>query len=165
MTILGFSRVVDAELVHGLDGGRAIGRGGRIGDGELVEPAARQHRARAVHQARRLRIEHQPADGVGEARAGHAQAVLLGLRPAVGVGGEEHLIGRAVGHLGVELARRAEAQGRGVAGGRLEGRGDLLGRLGEVGGHRDLGLGGQRPAAAARQDGGQRQADQVEGVA
>ena len=106
----------------------------------MGELAAREHRAGIVDQARRRRVKHEPADRIGEPAAGHAEAVLLGLLRAIGVGRQEDLERRAVRHLRVERSRRAEAEHRGVAGRFLERGGDILGRLGEVGGDGNLGF-------------------------
>jgi hypothetical protein len=162
---LGRQNIVDLQPLHRLDRCLAIGRGRGVGDGELGELVQLQHSSLGVDQARRLGIQHQATDGVGEPRAGDAQPLLLGLFRPLGVGREEHLVRRAVGHLGVELARRAEAERRGVAGLGLEGGGDLLGRLGEVRGDGNLGVGRQGRRGAKRQGSPeQRQTDELEAM-
>src|SRR5690606_2748364 len=94
------------------------------------------------------------AHRVGEARARHGLA--LGLEPGrpVVVGRQEHVEGRAVLDLRVELPGRAERSDRPVAGGLLELPGDRLHGGGEIGGHGDLDFGGR---------GGCRQGDSGQG--
>ena len=72
------------------------------------------------------------------------------------VGGEQHLEGRAMGDLGVELAGRAEGQLGPVAGVLFEFGGDLLHRRGEIGGdrHGDFSrVGGQREQQGGEEGG------------
>ncbi len=98
--------------------------------------------ARRVDHAGSGREKHKPANGIGEAGARHGEALGLRLLRALGVGGEEHLERGAVADLGVERPRRTEAEHRRIAGSLCKGGSNRLGGLGEVGGDRDLRLGG-----------------------
>ncbi len=130
------------ELRHRLDGSGSIGRGGGIGDRDMTERAGPQHRAGRIDQPGERRIEHQPADRIGEPAARYGEAVALDLGRPLGVGRQEDLKRRAVGDLRRKSARRAKAERRGMAGRGVERGGDLLRGLGEVGGDGDRGVGG-----------------------
>ena len=136
----------EAELVHRLGGGEAVGRGLRVGDGQVPEAATLQHLTLGVDVAGLGRPECQGADGIGEARAGHDLAFLLQFRRSAVVGGEENLERRAVLDLRIELAGGAVGGDQPVPGVFLEFLGDGLDRRGEVGRDGDLhlvGAGGQ----------------------
>ncbi len=118
-----------------------------------------------VDQASRLAVKRQLAHRIGEARARNGEAVLFRLGRPIRVGGQEHLEGRPVRDLGVELARRAETQPHLVVRLGFEGRSDLLGRFGEVGRHGDLDVGGECRAANGQHQTGGRPAQSLSCVA
>ena len=153
---LGLELVVDAERLHRLHGGCAIGRRLRVGDGDLGEVAALQ-RLLALHEVRVLAPEHELADRVGELASRNGEPLLHRLRGPLVVGREEDLEGGLLRDLGVQLAGRAEAQDRLVAGLLLEGLRDLVGGVGEVRRDRDVGLRGlcRRRCAERDRDTGQ----------
>ena len=129
-----------------------------LGTRERTARRLLQHLAARVDHARLRAPQHQLADGVGEARAGLREA--LGLQPLRrgGIGGEQHLEGRAVADLGVELAGGAERDHGVVAGGGLEALGDPRDGRRHVGRDRHAHLGGRRGEAREEQEGGQQQA-------
>ena len=71
---------------------------------------------------------------------GNAEAVTDELLGTLVIGGQEDLEGRILRNLRIELAGGAEAQHSLVAGLLLEGGRNLLCRIGEVRGDRDIGL-------------------------
>ena len=135
--------VIDAERLHRLDRSGAVGSGGRVGDRDFRE-RARLQRLLALGHVDDLAPEHELADRIGEKAFPNRKAGVDGrLRPLL-VGRQEHLERGVVGDLRQEGAGGAEAQNRVMAGLLLEQGGDLLGRLGEVGRDRDIGLAGFR---------------------
>ncbi len=110
----------------------------------MLEATAAQQLLAIADQAGVSRPQRQRAGGVGEARTGDREAVLLDTRRRRGIGSQENLERRAVADLGVQLAGRAEGGDDAVSGVLLECLGNLLHRRGKVGGDRDLHLVGQR---------------------
>jgi hypothetical protein len=97
------------------------------------------------------RPEREAAGGIGEAAAGDGDAFLRQLRRGFVVGREQHLEGRAVPDLGVELAGAAEGQLRPVSALLLEFGGEKLRRRGEIGGDGDLDVAGAGGAGGEQQ--------------
>ena len=116
---LGLELIVDAERLHRLHGGRAVGRRLGVGDGDLGEVTVLQGLL-ALHEVRVLAPEHERSDRVGELASRNGKSLLHRLPRPLVVGREEHLEGRFLRDLGVKLAGRAEAQDRLVAGLLLE---------------------------------------------
>lgn len=71
----------------------AIGRRLWIGHGQVTEIAAGQDLALRVDVPLAGRPQHQGADGVGEAAAGHADAVVLQPQRGAVIGGQQHVEG------------------------------------------------------------------------
>ncbi|MPM71451.1 hypothetical protein SDC9_118416 [bioreactor metagenome] len=134
--------VQQLELVQRFNGGRAVGGGFRVGDGQLVEIAVFQNRPLGIDEIGFGRPQHQLADGVSETAAGDGMPFFLQFGRGCVVSGEEDFERRAVDDLGVELACGAEGEDGLVAGVLLEIGGNLLHRRREIGGNRNLHFGG-----------------------
>jgi hypothetical protein len=97
---------------------------------------------RAIHHAVLRTPQDQPADRIGEAAAGHREALGLELRGRLLVGREQHLERGAVADLRVEAAGGTQRDHRAVAGAAGKAVGDLLDGRAQVGRRGHLHLAG-----------------------
>lgn len=106
----------------------------------MPEVTAFQHGAFTIDDARPGAPQHQPANGVGEARAGNGLPALFQLGRNFIVGGEQYVEGGAVDDLRVELAGGAGDDDCPVAGVFFKISGYAFNRGGKIGCDSDLRL-------------------------